>query len=277
MKRKKKSSGGGGGEEVPAWMVTFSDLMTLLLTFFVLLLSMASQDIQRRKIALGSVSGRFGSGAPSLNDLTTHPSKTVEPGPINQFKDLDAIQNRVLEDQSQDLRFEYDRFIQRIAIDGESLFAPGSAALTPKGRALLEAVRPVVAESSYPLGLSGHTGSGRDELDAGYLAPVGERMDFSWKLSLERVTTVYQYFLDTGIPPDKLRLEAYGRFRPKAGERTPEDRKLNRRVEITLDRRIGSWDPAQFKAMTDAQRQMPEHDSFSVDNFLFHFKLPGKE
>ncbi|GAB1410850.1 hypothetical protein MASR1M90_20040 [Desulfovibrionales bacterium] len=258
-------------------MVTFSDLMTLLLTFFVLLLSMASQDTQRRKVALGSVSGRFGSGAPNLNDLTTRPSQTVEPGPINQFTDLESIQSKVLEDQSQDLRFEYDRFIQRIAIDAESLFAPGSADLTPRGRELLEAVRPVVAESAYPLGLSGHTGSGRDELHADYLSPEGERMDFSWKLSLDRVTTVYQYFLDAGISPDKLRLEAYGRFRPKAGERTPEDRKLNRRVEITLDRRIGSWDPAQFKAMTEAQRPAPDQDVFSVDNFLFRFELPGKK
>lgn len=276
MARKKKSSE-GGGEEVPTWMITFSDLMTLLLTFFVLLLSMASQDTLRRKVALGSVSGRFGSGAPRLDDLTTHPGKTVEPGPINEFKNLDQIKKRVWEDPPEDLRFEYDRFIQRVSMDAESLFAPGSAELTPKGRDLLEVVRPAVAESSYPLGLAGHTGSGRDELQPSYLASAGETMDFSWQLSLARVTTVYRYFVDSGIPPDKLRLEAYGRFRPKAGERTPEDRKLNRRVEIILDRRIGNWSPTHLKAIEDAQRQPTKvRDSFSVDDFLFRFESPGK-
>jgi len=47
--RKKKKKGGGGGEETPEWLITFSDVMTLLLTFFVLLLSMASlQDIKKK-------------------------------------------------------------------------------------------------------------------------------------------------------------------------------------------------------------------------------------
>ena len=57
---------------VPAWMITFSDMVTLLMTFFIVLVSMASlTDVYKRKVAIGSVSGTFGTGAPSLDDLTT--------------------------------------------------------------------------------------------------------------------------------------------------------------------------------------------------------------
>ena len=145
MARKKKASSGGGAEEVPAWMITFSDLTTLLMTFFVLLVSMASlTDTSKRKVALGSVSGKFGTGAPNLDDLTTARGKSVDPGPINMFKDLQGLKKRVWEDPNSDLRFEYNSLIQRLSIDADVLFGPGSAELSPKGRQLLDSVRPSI-------------------------------------------------------------------------------------------------------------------------------------
>ena len=100
-------------------------------------------------------------------------------------------------------------------------------------------------------------------------------MDFSWKLSLERVLAVYRYFLEAGIPVDKLRLEAYGRFRPRAGDGTLEDRQSNRRVELTLDRRVGSWSAEQAARQAREERERKAGEGFSVDDFNFRFDLPG--
>ena len=277
LKRKEKIR--ESGEGLPSWMITFSDMVTLMMTFFIVLVSMASMtDVYKRKVALGSVSGTFGTGAPSLDDLTTEDTRTrVDPGPINIFNDLSPVRERLREDPDKDLRFESNRFIQRLSMDAAALFAPGTAELTEKGRALLAQVLPIVAASAYPLGLSGHTAEGMDEFGPDYLPKPWVKVDFSWDLSLARVLAVYRYFLDSGIPPDKLRLEAFGRFRPRVGSETREDRQGNRRVEITLDRRIGSWSSelAARKAREDEEKRA--RDSFSVDDFLFRFDLPGRQ
>ena len=69
MRKRKRAS---SDSDIPPWMVTFSDLVTLLITFFIVLVSMASLvDTQKRKVALGSVAGAFGKGARNLDDLTT--------------------------------------------------------------------------------------------------------------------------------------------------------------------------------------------------------------
>ncbi len=273
-KKKKKPA---GGEDVPAWMITFSDLVTLLMTFFVLLVSMASlTDVSKRKVALGSVSGRFGTGAPKLDDLSTKNVRVVEPGPMNEVDDLELIKKRAQENPDEDLRFEFNRFIQRVTLDAAALFEPGSAQLTAYGRELLETVRPVILDSAYPLGLAGHAADGRDELGPEYVAYRGDRLDFSWQLSLSRVMAVHRYFIDSGIDPEKLRMEAFGRYHPKSVSQDPEGRRLNRRVEITLDKRLDSWAPA----VADEVRQLGEKalprkkDSFNVGDFLFRFDLP---
>jgi len=69
-RRKEKASGSDGG--TPAWLVTFSDMMTLMLTFFVLLVSMAAIMDERRKIVvLGSLVGTFG----LAEKKTQHPDR----------------------------------------------------------------------------------------------------------------------------------------------------------------------------------------------------------
>jgi chemotaxis protein MotB len=260
-------------------MITFSDMVTLMMTFFIVLVSMASMtDVYKRKVALGSVSGTFGTGAPGLDDLTTEDTRTqVEPGPINIFHDLSPVRERLRKQPERDLKFESNRFIQRLSMDAAALFAPGSAQLTENGRALLARVLPVVAESAYPMGLSGHTAGGLDEFGPDYQAKSWVKVDFSWELSLSRVLAVYRYFMDAGIPADKLRLEAFGRFHPRVGEGTREDRQANRRVELTLDRRIGSWSSELAARQAREERERKARDGFSVDDFKFRFDLPGGE
>lgn len=275
MRRRKRFSSGQGGEELPTWMLTYSDVMTLLLTFFVLLVSMASMtDTSKRKVALGSVSGKFGTGAPSLDDLSTTRGKTVEPGPINIFKDLEGMKKRVWDDPDSDLRFEFNGFLQRLSINADVLFAPGAADLSPGGRRLLDEVRPMILESAYPLGLSGHTAEGRDEFGPDYLLPAGDKVDFSWRLSLNRVVAVYRYFVSSGVPADKLRVEAFGKYRPKAGDSSPEERRSNRRVDITLDKRVGSWLPASASEILKARGASGSGKGFRVGGYTFRFDLP---
>ena len=109
MARKKKKS--GGGDELPAWLVTFSDMMTLLLTFFVMLNSMAVIDERRKLVAIGSIIGTFGEGTKSYDVLSKQDTRrTVEPGPLDNIGDMEQIKEQVWEDLSEDISFAESRF-----------------------------------------------------------------------------------------------------------------------------------------------------------------------
>ena len=78
-------------EEMPPWMITFSDVMTLMLTFFVLLVSMSKVDERRKLVVLRSIIGAFGEGR-SYDVMSTKDSKrTVEPGVMEDEKDLQLL------------------------------------------------------------------------------------------------------------------------------------------------------------------------------------------
>ncbi len=264
---------------IPPWMITFSDLVTLLMTFFVVLVSMASlTDEYKRKVALGSVSGIFGTGAQSLDDLTTLDlRRKVDPGPINEFKDLTPVKIRLREKPDQDLRFESNRFFQRLSMGVDALFAPGSSELTARGRELLYQILPVIMDSSYPMILAGHAGEGLEEFGPEYQPKLGSKVDFSWSLSLARVQSVYRYFVDAGISADKLRSEAFGSIRRGGRAGGKEGGTFNGRVEITLDRRIGSWGHEIAEATALPANGEKSKNSISVKDFLFRFDLPGGE
>ncbi|MDY7000713.1 MAG: flagellar motor protein MotB, partial [Thermodesulfobacteriota bacterium] len=107
----------------PAWLITFTDLMTLLLTFFVLLVSMAVIDERRKLIVLGSIFGTFGMGQ-SYDLLSTKDTKRkVEPGPMEMESadDLEPLKDLIWEDMEQDLNFASNRFVQVFSVNNDVL------------------------------------------------------------------------------------------------------------------------------------------------------------
>ncbi len=242
MARKKKES--DGGDDTPAWLITFSDLMTLLLTFFVLLLSMATMINERkRKIVLASISSAFGIGTKGLNILAENSSAiTWEPGPLEDIDDLQFLRPLLWEDICKDVDLRTSEFVQVVSIKSDVLFDPGQVRMNEKGKKLLKFLAPLLAKVSYPMRLAGHTSTLRDELGDAYKErQVMPLRDISWELSMERTLAVYRFLLMHGVKPEMLRMEAFGRFRSAASTLTYEGRKQNRRVEILLDKRNSEW------------------------------------
>ncbi|MDD3311024.1 flagellar motor protein MotB [Pseudodesulfovibrio sp.] len=260
-------------EEMPPWMITFSDVMTLMLTFFVLLVSMSKVDARRKLVALGSIIGTFGFQNASYEVFSRKDTRrTVEPGPIDTG-DLEPLKELNWEEMEQDLDFRSNRFVQILSISASTLFAPGSAALSGEGRALLDRFMPVLAQVQYPLLLAGHTSELRDELGLNY-QPDDDRQspDLSWKISLARTLAVYRFLIERGMKPDMLRVEAFGKFMPHYPQNTPENRARNRRVDIVLDKRaIDTGERLRAVAPTAAGRP----DTLSVDGFEFDLKPPA--
>ncbi|WP_461834653.1 OmpA/MotB family protein [Desulfothermus sp.] len=239
-KKKKKSNGGGGGEETPEWLVTFSDVMTLLLTFFVLLLSMASlQDIKKKHLAIGSLSSSFGVGRENMSIIGKNMAKDVkllEPG-VMETQDLEPLKNLIWEDFSEDLDFRENKFIQIFSVNAELLFKKGRADLTSEGEIILKKIAPVLKKVKYPILVAGHTSLFETEEEISQINNKKLAVDPSWILSIKRCIRVYNYLIQAGVPKDKLIIEAYGKYHPLYSNKTALGRKKNRRVDFILDKR----------------------------------------
>ncbi len=275
MPREKKEA-----KKIPAvapWLIIFTDIMTLLLVFFVLIITFAIFiDPRKVKLVLGSLAGTFGVGTAKQDVLSElERDWVVEPGPMPDDRDLAQLKSLLWDDKNDDLNFVENRFIQIFSINTDVLYHPGQIHLTPRGEELLDQVIPVLHELEYPVLLTGHTSELRDEFGLEYEA-VRQReiIDASWQLSLHRVLNVYRYLLEQGADPDMIRVEAFGRFWPRYSNRTEDGRRNNRRVEIILDRRNPEWTHARVD-----QAVMPlEHDpdSFRYRDFIFDLGPPPR-
>ncbi len=237
-KAKKKDKGGA-----PAWMITFSDMMTLMLTFFVLLVSMATIDERRRLIVLGSIIGTFGMGEAGFDARSSKDSRrTIEPGALEDLENMELLKDLLWEDLKDDLNFQSNKYVDILSINEEVFFEPGSTTLTGRGRQVLDRMLPILFRLQFPILLAGHTATDRDEVKDVFDLGLGdEGLDPSWKLSLGRVLAIYKHFLERGLDPELLRLEAFGKFRPMYTDTTPYGRRMNRRVDIVLDKRNTFW------------------------------------
>ncbi len=259
-------------EEMPPWMITFSDVMTLMLTFFVLLVSMSQIDSRRKLVALGSIIGTFGFQDASYEVFSRKDTRrTVEPGPIDSG-DLEPLQELKWENVDKDLNFRSSRFVQILSINSSMLFMPESSTLSEAGKALLDEFMPVLAQVQYPLLLAGHTSELRDELGINYQPGDDEQVpDLSWKISLSRTLAVYRFLIERGLRPDMLRVEAFGKFMPYYPQNSPENRARNRRVDIVLDKRaVDSGE--RIKALSQGIDRPA--GTMSVDGFEFDLTPP---
>ena len=236
----------------PPWMVTFADLMALLLTMFVLLLSFSEMDIKKYKQIAGEMQDAFGlqsimrmagmvelEGSPSREQVSRHrPSpevmiklpdiigetQTEDPGKISQTEELKKLLADEIRRSGIDV-LEKDettviRFPEKIA------FAPGSANLESKFLAVLEKVIPVLIATQGEIIVAGHTDN----------RPIRTaRFRSNWDLSTARAVSVIHHILDkTGLPSSRVRAEGYADSRPLAPNDTAENRAINRRVEMTI-------------------------------------------
>lgn len=264
MGRKKKPP---EPEGQPLWLVTFSDLMTLMLTFFVLLVSMSVVDERRKLVVLGSIIGTFGFGTKGYDVLSQNDARrTVEVGPLEITSDLEPIKPLLWEFAEEDLRFESNRFVQILSIGADVLFTPDSTNLSLEGERILDTVLPVLKRVKHPVMVAGHTSILRDELGEDYrVEDKNLTPDISWKISLDRSLAVYSYLVNKGMNPEMLKLEAFGKFRPRHPNSNPEGRKMNRRVDLVLDTRSAAVE----KELKEYQRPVEKDESFKFDGFEF--------
>lgn len=217
-----------GPEEpsAPFWMATFSDMATLLLTFFVLIVSMSEVEVKKFKDALSNFPGRTG--------VLQYESLTPARGTINKTGDegkrraekfeevLKYLEENNLEDKVQ---VNLTREGLHVSITDSVMFAAGRADLLPVSKQILHLVSQVLDDGVHAVRVEGHTDD----------RPIRtSRFPTNWELSAGRAASVVRYLLEleTAHDPAIYSAVGYGEFRPVASNESREGRASNRRVEI---------------------------------------------
>lgn len=225
MAKKKQSSG------APLWMCTFADMMSLLLCFFVLLLSFSVMDEQKFVKVAGSLEKAF--GLQRINPYLGNPRSEKIVAPTFESVPLEArFQEELIEIIDEEVKaglVEVEEQDEGLVLRVKEVvaFDSGSAAIKPHFRAFLDKLGKAVVELNAHVVVSGHT----DDLPLRKKAPF----ESNWSLSAGRAVRIVEFWQARyNIPPERLSAVGYAQGRPVTANTTPEGRAKNRRVEFKI-------------------------------------------
>lgn len=217
----------------PEWMVTYGDAMTLLLCFFVIMVSMSEvKEDERFQQVMESLRRTFGGYVGSVGDA---PIKN--PSTNTLLQELLELEVPVMTDQKGDseqegihgrkMRVTNVRDGLEVVIGGRITFGRFSASLHPEGRELISRTAERLRGYNTKILVRGH--ATREPL------PESSAYDDVRDLSYARVRAVARELIKSGVRPVRLTLVAVGDTEPLVRQAYTEERRaLNRRVEILV-------------------------------------------
>ena len=234
MKKKPEEQSGGA----PEWMVTFSDAMTLLMVFFILLFSMSTVDEQKETELSGAFNEVFNGGGSNPiigegvgdNTLMNSPNtaEQEQEEEEEQIGSLLEVLNGIINDKNLGDYIhvqKVERGVSVILVDS-LLFESARADLKSESREILMEIATVLNEVDNQIIIEGHT----DNL------PINTYMFASnWELSTARAVVVTRFLVEyAGVNPTRISAQGYGEYRPMVLNDTAEGKAKNRRVNILI-------------------------------------------
>lgn len=253
-RRSRHGSGGHGGSE--RWLITYADLITLLLVFFVVMYALSQVDKAKydelkkslqhsiRYVPIegaGKTPHVIGDGGE--ND-TVVPMPFIRPDELALSKleqQIDALAKEEGLDQEITTRIEQRGLV--VSISNTAFFALGDAGLRPAIVPALDRVAGVLKSDPHYIRIEGHTDN----------TPIRtSRYPSNWELSAVRATTIVRFLVERhDFPPTRLSAAGYGEYYPRVRNTTEANRALNRRVDfVVLRAALTEQEPKGAQAAT---------------------------
>ncbi|MDE6995341.1 MAG: flagellar motor protein MotB [Lachnospiraceae bacterium] len=268
MAKKKQEEAPKGS---PAWMATFSDLMNLLLCFFVLLFSMSSIDAAKFEQVVASFNETFSvfsggataigdgilisNGVSQLNELDEYINSTgkMDDGQVvdddvaavkekmeeAQLEESETLAEQIQEavddkEMGSEIDIEFTSQYVQLTLKGALLFDSGSTLLKEEAKPVLDQVGLVLERyAAGTIEIEGHTDN---------VPMSGAKYSNNDELSSGRALSVFDYLLSvTDLDPANMKHAGRGEYVPIADNSTPEGRTRNRRVEIKIYNSLSSY------------------------------------
>jgi chemotaxis protein MotB len=230
MARKRRRETSGDEIRGDEWMATFSDTITLLLTFFILLYSFSTIDQQKwQSIATSLQSVLTGKESNGIMKNTS-PVQTI-PSNIENKSNMDEIYERVkkfIEENKLGTTVEIKEDDRGVILQlrDSILFESGKADVLPESKSLLDKLGNLIKTVPNNIIVEGHTDN----------VPINTyKFQSNWDLSASRAVNVVKFFIDQeNVNAARFTASGYGEYRPIVDNSTAENRAKNRRVNILI-------------------------------------------
>ncbi len=218
------------------YLITYADLITLLLGLFVILYASSQIDLEKFGDVSAALSSYFrtqpakvlegGEGVLEGNREGV-PQAILEPRQAKSIEQIEGEATQALSDYIQkgliSLRRSGNGII--IVLPEKLLFQSGRAEIQPEGNMVIDTLSRMLGNFDYSIMVDGHTDSN----------PIRTfQYESNWHLSVARALNVGYRMIRLGVPEQNFIIRGFGAQRPTSDNLTPEGRTLNRRVEITV-------------------------------------------
>jgi chemotaxis protein MotB len=224
-------------ENMERWLITYADLITLLLAFFILMYTMSKQDSKKYQEVAAHLKAIFTGSNAVLATGTVAGKVPIELSFKGGVEDIAALKEQL----EKELRETGDKgaadAMQAISVISDerglvlramekAFFDTGKADLTTRARSALDGIVPMLTTMPNQVRVEGHTDN----------VPINtSEFRSNWELSVRRATEVVRYLVERqGFPPDRISASGYAEYRPIASNDTAEERAKNRRIEIII-------------------------------------------
>jgi len=240
----KKDKANAPEDQPPAWLVTFADLSTLLLTFFVLILSMSSMDDRAMKSMFTNFTSACGILYFKDFGEIYKPKEVLIDGLYERLQESlvvkrsgDPAKDLVAEKEepynrefANSLIYKEIREGFKLVFGHQLLFTPGSAEIKEDMKPVLDMIAKFMRASAYQIYIDGHTDN----------IPIrSAEYSTNEDLSLARAYNILEYLVrEKKMSPNAIAIAGYGELRPVASNGTPLGRGENRRVEIIFKNKV---------------------------------------
>lgn len=223
----------------PFWMATFSDMATILLTFFVMIVAMSEVEVKKFKAAMSYFQGATGilehdSITPDLETPVRDDLNRPSPEDIQRYEEvLRYIEAQNLQDK---VELHLTDHGMHVVMTDSVMFVSGSADLIEPSRSILALVSEVLQDGVEAIVVEGHTDN----------KPIRTKVfPSNWELSAARATAVVRFLSErpNALADSQYVAVGYGEYRPVRSNESTFGRAKNRRVEILF-----SWDQWNSKA-----------------------------
>jgi len=223
-----------------AWLVTYADLMTIMLVFFVLLYTLAFFEKEQYRHAVETIKIQVEEdehliGLMELMEIpeTVDTQITIEDitglrsREKSLFESITKFARSSKQKKSISTRILDGKII--VSIKGKALFISGSADVNTEATTIFDKIIQILDDyPEYNINIKGHTDN----------IPISTSIfPSNWELSAIRATTVLKYLVSKGVDPQRLTATGYGEIMPLLPNTSEENRAQNRRVEFVLEKK----------------------------------------
>ncbi len=223
------------------WLLTFNDMMTLLLAFFVLIVSMSHLEtakLTRVAAAMRKVFSPASSSPVAKRAVVRKFLPSLRDGDIERER-LKVRSREITAGAEERKKALYHYFLNwggvlvypgkdgfSLLLGEQLLFVPGAADISPKGQQLLKSLAAALPKKNVEIGVEGYT----DDL------PMKRgKYPSNWEFSMARAVNVVKYMIDEGaVAPEILSAVGYGDTKARWPNSAASSRQLNRRIEVKI-------------------------------------------